>query len=71
MLKNSLTYLNQLGEVWKRVSCHGNRLFIAVGVCKLAKIVLLTYFILWVESMASLIISFAYFTHISNKYLPI
>ena len=28
----SLTYWNQVGGVWKRVSCHGNRIFIATGV---------------------------------------
>ena len=51
----SLTYWNQVGEDWKRVSCHGNRTFIATGVflislpsfnglhCKLAKIALFIY----------------------------
>jgi len=78
----SLTYWNQVGGDWKRVSCHGNRIFYSCGCvfcrtvsipsfncvrCKLAKIDLFIYLILyWVECMMSSVISFAYFTHFSN-----
>ena len=30
-----LKYCNQVGGDWKRMSCHGNRIFIAVGVLPL------------------------------------
>jgi len=78
----SLTYWNQVGGDWKRVSCHGNRTFHSGRCvscrticlpsfnglhCKLTKIALFIYFTKkWVEFMTSSVISFAYFTHFSN-----
>ena len=81
----SLTYWNQVGGDWKRVSCLGNRIFYShrcfscrnislpsfnVLNCKLAKIALCIYSIWYgVECMTLSVISFAYFTHFSNLNL--
>ena len=71
----------------KKCVAMGTKCFIAVGVfsvelllslpsfnglrCKLAKIALLIYMMLfWVEYMTSSVISFAYFTHFSNLISP-
>ncbi len=76
------TYWNQVDGDWKRVSCHGNKMFhgrrcvfcrtfsltsINSLHCELAKIALFIYMVLfWVEYMMSSVISLAYFSHFSN-----
>ena len=79
-LKSPKTMKSDWGD-WKKVSCRGKPIFIAVGVAsrtinlrsfnglcyKLTKIALFTYLILYrVECMISTVLSSAYFTHFSN-----